>query len=369
MQNELDVDQITVTAENLFQDVSFLPLAGKPHKYIRVWGGTNMEVVWNGTGPFPNFGNSPYWGPMTGSRVVLKNWQGTGKDYLLFYNSQLGSHPSWHSDPGGYNVSNPPIKGLTMQQAWETLGMGYEGDVVKDSEALTLDGIIDGYARAGLGVSLGPPRAVVTFPTMREAARIENNVVKIFALPTGDSSNASDFLMVSLDGAPAIKATNGGSGFNPVVAYSTHISPGVHTVKAWRTYKNKPTVMIQGSEFSSQYCIGTCAGVPQGHFSFSSTTFDFSGVSKGSRPNSQALTVTNTGGAAVNASVVPNQPWCHTNPVNLFVVAGDSKPVSVYVDSPSNLGNLSCIIAFHDPTSDNSGAAITVNYVVGPGGL
>ena len=58
-----------------------------------------------------------------------------------------------------------------LLQSWEQFGLSYGGDVLRESEAVQLDGLIDGYARAGLGVAFGPPRAIVTFPAGFDPSR------------------------------------------------------------------------------------------------------------------------------------------------------------------------------------------------------
>ena len=100
-----------------------------------------------------------------------------------------------------------------MLQSWEQFGLSFGGDVLKESEAIQLDGVIDGYARAGLGVAFSPPRAIVTFPTMRAPAvgpdgrhPSVTGYVRISAVLTGDPNAASDIMMFSVDGEPPRKA-------------------------------------------------------------------------------------------------------------------------------------------------------------------
>ncbi len=156
---------------------------------------------------------------------------------------------------------NPPVKGLTMRQSWDTLGMAWGGDVLKDSEKVPLDGIINAYGRAGLGVSLSAPRAVVTFPTMRQPAvtRGEPNdlIVTIGALATGDLSQAADAFWVQVDTNTAfnlrdyVELPGNDRLFN---AGAT--GAGLHTVKVWLTQKANPTVPIAGSESTGTFCVG-----------------------------------------------------------------------------------------------------------------
>ena len=128
-----------------------MPLANHPHQYILFDHDRNGgSRVWNGTDPLPRVGIST-WAHQRGSRLVVKNWQGTGQDYLLFYRQQLGSNPAWYS-AAHQHMFNTPVKGLTMLQSWQQFGLSYGGDVLKESEAVQLDGVVAGYARAGLNV-------------------------------------------------------------------------------------------------------------------------------------------------------------------------------------------------------------------------
>ena len=176
LQNITNVDMLPQSAR--FENVRHVPLASYPHQYILLnHDGNAGGHVWNGTDPLPRVGIST-WVPQRGSRLVVKDWQGTGQDYLLFYRQQLGSNPAWYSAAHQHEF-NTPVKGLTMLQSWEQFGLSYGGDVLKESEAVELDGLIDGYARAGLSVADGLPRAIVTYPTMREPAVGPNGAIQV----------------------------------------------------------------------------------------------------------------------------------------------------------------------------------------------
>ena len=258
MQNQVNID--ILPRDGRFENVMHVPLSGLPHQYLHFGNGS----IWNGTDPLPNDVQFSWWLPQRGSRLVVKNWQGTGQDYLLFYRQQLGSSPAWHSAPGVYNRFNIPVKGLTMQQSWDTLGMSYAGDVLKESDAIQLDGLVNGFARAGLGVPFSPPRAIVTFPTMREPAVVAGGVIHVFALLTGDPRAASDTMMMSVDGDPPRALVPGQYSALDERSFDTaHISPGVHEVKVWRTQKAKPTVALAESTYVSHYCVGTCPSISE----------------------------------------------------------------------------------------------------------
>jgi hypothetical protein len=231
-----------------------VPLANYPHKYILMGDG----AIWDGTDPLPRVGVT-YYQYQRGSRLVVKNWQGTGQDYLLFYRQSLGSSPAWHSG-GAQHIFNTPVKGLTMQQSWDRFGLSYGGDVLKDSEAVQLDGVINGLARAGLTVSLGPPRAIVTFPTMLAPAALEGDVIRVHAILTGDPNAASRVMMLTVDGGPAQEiADRPGWPLDDRSFTTDHISPGIHEIKVWRTQKNNPKAALAESEFVGRYCVGSCA--------------------------------------------------------------------------------------------------------------
>ena len=255
LQNATNIDSLPPTAR--FENVRHVPLGNHPHQYILMTAGSQL---WNGEDPLPKVGGS-MWVPQRGSQLVIKNWQGTGQDYLLFYRRQLGSNPAWYSAPYDH-IFNTPVKGLTMLQSWEQFGLSYGGDVLKESEAVQLDGIVDGYARAGLKIPFGPPRAIVTFPTMRDAALgpdgrhpSVSGYVHIDAILTGDPNAASNVMMVSVDGEPAFGLAGENATYSDDRIFNTkHVAPGVHTVKVWRTKKDGKDP-VPGSEYTGQYFV------------------------------------------------------------------------------------------------------------------
>jgi hypothetical protein len=257
LQNELNIDMLPQFVR--LENVMHVPLANYPHRYVLFDNGSNRTGhIWNGTDPLPRVGIS-VWIPQRGSQLVVKNWQGTGQDYLLFYRQQLGSNPAWYS-ANHQHAFNAPVQGLTMLQSWERFGLSYAGDVLKESEAVELDGLVYGLARPGLSVSFPPPRAIVTFPTMREPASVVDGYVNIVAIITGDPNAASDVMMVSVDGERpfALRQSEYAAHHDDRSFNTTHTAPGIHDVKVWRTQKGNPTVAIAGSEYISHYCVGSC---------------------------------------------------------------------------------------------------------------
>jgi hypothetical protein len=352
LQNEVNVDLVVAPAT--FTNVMHLPLAQYPHRFILFGNGT----VWNGTGPLPDVGGSWY-SRQRGSQFIVKNWQGTGKDYRLFYRQSLSSNPAWYSAPGAHLV-NTPVQGLTMEQSWDRFGMAFGGDVLEEREAVQLDGIVNGLAREGLGVKLGPPRAIVTFPTMRETARVEGGSVSIFALLTGDPDAASDIMMASVDGERAfpVEAPRGDIRSFP----TNHSAAGVHEVKVWRTQKAHPNDAIPGSEYTSKYCVGPCPTIPHGRIGLSLTTAALATDPPGAAPVSKAVTLSNSGSAVLNWNARTDQQWCRLSQYNGRLSVSGSATFTIVADAPPKVGASICTVTVSDTNADNSPQTMTITY-------
>lgn len=254
LQNEFNVNMLTRDCR--FTNVMHVPLGNRPHQFLGFGDGS----IWNGTDPLPKVGIS-LWIPDRGSRLVVKNWQGTGKDYLLFYKQSLSKNPAWYSSSfEGVHIYNCPVKGLTMQESWDRFGLSFGGDVLKEEDAIDLDGLVNGLARKSLDMTLGPPRAIVTFPTMREAAIPEGGVIRVAALLTGDFNAASDIMWLTVDGNdpyPHVK-----DGTDDRLFTTDHLSPGTHTIEVWRSNKDAPNEELPGSRYRSQYFLGVTRPPP-----------------------------------------------------------------------------------------------------------
>jgi hypothetical protein len=355
MQNEVNIDSLPRSAT--FDNVMHLPLAAYPHRYILFGNG----VVWGGTDPLPTVGIS-YWNQQRGSRFVVKNWQGTGKDYLLFYRHSLSSNPAWHSTYWPHNY-NTPVKGLTMQESWDRYGLAYGGGVVKESEAVALDGLVNGLAREGLTIQYGPPRAVVTFPTMSENAVVEGDVIRVTALLTGDPNAASPVMMVSVDGDRPVAYDRGDSDDRSFT--TNHTAPGLHEIKVWRTQKAKPTAIIPESEFTSRYCLGPCPMIPHGHISLSAENLTFTAELGAPIPPAAVMTLSNSGTAPMDFAIRPErQSLCDVNPYGGRLEPGGKVTFNVSVKTPPGPGSFVCKVAVLDHNADNSPQTIAVTYQV-----
>jgi hypothetical protein len=353
LQNEINVDNLW-PGPTVLDNVMHVPLANYPHQYIHFGDGS----VWSGSGPLPPSGIS-VWIPQRGSQMIVKNWQRTGKDYRLFFRQQLADIPAWYSAPGPH-LFNAPVQGLTNQESWDRFGMSFAGDVLKESEAVHLDGLVNGLAREGLGVHFGPSRAIVTYPTMRATAVIEGGAfVKIFAMLTGDPDGASPILMYSVDGERAQAVEKSGTLVDDRTFATTHISPGVHTVKVWRTQTKDPGKAIPGSEYTSQYCIGECKAIPHGHIDLSLVSTTLNGANG---IVTRELTVASSGAVGLNWTAGTNQQWCRLNGYNGSLGVGQSATLKVLVSPPPKTGAPVCTVSIVDTNADNSPQTMTVNY-------
>ncbi len=355
LQNQINIDHVVPPV--LLDHVMHVPLANYPHRYISFSDGP----VWDGRDPLPRVGGS-FWIPQRGSRVVVKDWQGTGKDYRLFFKEALGSNPAWYSARGPH-VFNSPVRGLTMEQSWDRFGLSFLGDVLKESEAVHLDGLVDGLAREGLGVHFGPPRAIVTFPTMRETAVVEAGVVRIYALLTGDPDAASPVMMFSVDDDRPQAVEKSGTLQDDRTFATAHTSAGVHTVKVWRTQKSDRSKPVPGSEFTSQYCVGPCPAIPHPHITLDPGQVTFAAVGAAAP---QAFNVTNAGAVPLTWSANANHDWCRLNRYNGWLGVGEHATLNVWVTTPPKGAPSTCTVSITDSNADNSPQAVTVSYPVAP---
>ena len=355
LQNEINVDNLW-PGPVLLDNVMHVPLANHPHQYIHFGDGS----AWNGSGPLPASGIS-VWIPQRGSQMVVKNWQGTGKDYRLFFRQQLADNPAWYSAPGPH-LFNAPVQGLTMQETWDRYGMSFAGDVLKESEAVHLDGLVNGLAREGLGVHFGPPRAIVTYPTMRANAVIEGSgFVRVFALLTGDPDAASPIMMYSVDGEHPQAVEKSGTLVDDRTFATNRVSPGIHTVKVWRTQKKDTGKAVPGSEYTSQYCVGPCPTIPHGHIDLSLVSTTFNG---GGGVVTRELTVSSSGAVALNWTAGTNQQWCRLNGYSGVLGVGQSATLKVVVSAPPKPESPACTVSIFDSNADNSPQTMTVSYTV-----
>ena len=111
-------------------------------------------------------------------------------------------------------------------------------------------------------------------------------------------------------------------------------------------------------------CNDECIIVYKPTISLNPNSFIFSGVSGGSTPAGQTMTISNVGNAQLNWTGVTNQGWCHISAASGVLETGASQNVTVSVDAPSNVGNFNCTIAVSDPNATNDPQTASVVYTV-----
>jgi hypothetical protein len=249
------------TPPRRFQQVDSIhkPLGSHPIRYID-FGNTK---VWDGVSATPNTGNVSPWVFQRGSQWSITNWQGTGKNYQLFTAQMRGSLPAWPSTVEGVNdqhIYDCPEAGLTNLECWTKYGMSYAGDAVKDTDIVPLEGFSRGLAREGSTTALGPPRAVVTSPTLRHdaSAAVRSTGgeawLRIQIQVSGDDSRYHN-VMARVDGGKweFVPKPYGELSSNRI--FSVHgaaLTPGVHTIETVRVDDTNTTI----SPMTFQYRIG-----------------------------------------------------------------------------------------------------------------
>jgi hypothetical protein len=248
--------------EVTFEDVMHLQLGSRPKQYIDLL----PQTLWTPDRSLPTKA-SVFWLSMRGSDWVIRNWQGTGQDYVLTRLQAGGDAPAWPalSDTGSI-VLYVPEAGLTMAQAWAKYGMSYGGDVVLPGEAVPLEGLVNGYAKRA--TTLGTPRAILTYPNMLTPAVIGSSfgqpVIRLYLTLTGDFTQANDELYLSVDNGPSeqVFPTRGLSrDERRHLVLGAALGLGTHTVRTWREDANG--IVIPASAMVFHYYVDASSGTSQ----------------------------------------------------------------------------------------------------------
>jgi hypothetical protein len=241
------------------ENVIHVPLRDYPPRYVQF--GSNWR--WDGVSPIDsmlffedNFHTNQ------GSPHKIVNWQGTGKNYLLYDQFQLATEHAM------YQARRPdavPEAGLTVLQAWEKYGLAAGGGMVKPEDLVVLNGVTVGgsdtpaFAREGDADPLGQPRCVVQCPNIlaapvqRDPSRPEGPWALLSLQLTGDPTQADDTAYFAVNGGPTQRAEK--SPYQPGGTRNSHVEganllPGLHTIVAWR---QKDGAKVAGSEMTFTY--------------------------------------------------------------------------------------------------------------------
>ena len=205
-----------------FTSVKMWPFGAEPKKYLVL----RSAPLWTPGTPLPKASVS--WTPAIGARVVLRDWNRTGRDYRVYEPQSLASAPAWVSNA---EFVGCPVEGWTMEQCWQTYGLAYAGGVIQDAAAQTLEGI-NAIVAEGAAVTLGPPRLVLAWPTASAPyAHADARVTGAFVL-TGSPIGTLRAGAYRVDGGPILTLSN----FSLFDRTSPLLpnAPGTHTVTTWR---------------------------------------------------------------------------------------------------------------------------------------
>jgi hypothetical protein len=264
MQNRINVRYTGFPGMSLFENVLHSPLGDHPKQYF-VFGTAAGD--WQPDEPLPINGRA-LWAAQRGSAHVIRNWQGTGQDYRVFTRHQLRSAHAWPSRVAAARWFTP-VEGLSMGESWDRYGLAFLGDVVDDAAAVELEGLVNGVARAGLDVSLPPPRLVLTYPNMIRPAEFSRNrdgsaSVRLELVMTGDPTGTNERAVVAIDDEDPVRVEGGSGGKAAAVSLTTRAgaTPGMHQVRTWR--ENQHGRKIDESVMTFAYCVADEVSCPTG---------------------------------------------------------------------------------------------------------
>jgi hypothetical protein len=257
-QNVLDCEYQSPAVVMVHTNVLHKPIPGRAPQFIKY----GRPVVWPGAPtPLPGAPAGLTYYYQRGGRVhVLKNWQGTGKDYRLIHPQQLADTLAWPSSFGQHQYGSPEA-GLTMGQTWAKYGQAWGGEAVDPAKLVKLDGVIaPGLVVEGATIPLGPPRAILTYPNAHSPAQISLDgsgkpYLELDGLVTGEPAAASEDFMFSVDDGPAQTMQSGQRWLGDERKYGlrTGLDTGTHRVKTWRT--TAAGAKIGASEMTFSYSV------------------------------------------------------------------------------------------------------------------
>jgi hypothetical protein len=168
-------------------------------------------------------------------------------------------------------------------------------------------------------------------------------------------------MMVSVDGDRPTAYDKAGTDDRSFL--TTHISNGIHEIKVWRTQRDNPKTPIAGSEFTSRYCVGPCPAIPHGHIGMSTGEVTVARESETSASSSKAVTLLNSGVAAMNWVLRIEPQACGATRYNGHLDAGASTTFQVFLRPSAAGGSSECKVTVLDHNADNSPQTITIPYI------
>jgi hypothetical protein len=190
---------------------------------------------WRDGLPLPRSSVVHEWTPTTGARVVLKNWQRSNQDFYVYTTDQLRSKPAYPAlEP---NRLYAPEEGLTLGETWDRWGIALGGGTISESEAEQVEGVINGVAKKGSDIPLGPPRAVLNAPNRTGPAAIRDGWIDFWLTPSGRSDGTNHRVQFRIDDGPTIRPNISEAGAEKGSRHrvrAASLVDGIHTVTTWR---------------------------------------------------------------------------------------------------------------------------------------
>jgi hypothetical protein len=184
----------------------------------------------------------------TGSPFRVVNWQGTGKNYILFENYAQRKHAAPPSDPRKSWLTCPEV-GLTVGECWDKYGIA-PGGCAAPADSVALDGLVNAVAFEGDAIPPGPTRLVLQSPCAHYPAEVKNGVIKLVFRKTGDLGPGGMYKIddLAFRTVPQSQDQPGDlcEGFVPA-------APGTHTVTTCRANARG---IVSGSELTFTYFVG-----------------------------------------------------------------------------------------------------------------
>lgn len=216
----------------VIEDVLSLGLPGETPQHFRTG-------QFDPTQSFMTYSNN------VGYRVLLKNWQRAGQNYVFFRPQADGSNPM-----ANFQLAED----LTSAQAWALYGVAIDGGPIPPSAVRfdNSDGFVLRYTGEAPQLQLPTPKLVLMQPNPTSAYRISgNNFLQVRFEFTGAPADNS-VIRYEIDGQ--LFTRNAQQGSNTTYFFLPPTDPmnlpGMHTVKTWRTLDGK---VIAGSELEFTY--------------------------------------------------------------------------------------------------------------------
>ena len=247
MQNATNLNYVIRPNGTPLEDVTFKQLFNEPVRNVVAL----ASPPWEPGQPFPAR-YADWYTDNTGHRFVVKNWQGTGKDYFLFEPHSLRDRHAWHS-PDAIRLC--PEAGLTMGQCWDKYGIAYGGGVISQEDVVDLPGLEFYLAMEGSEYPLGPTKTVLNSPNMLGPASVlTNGDLRFYITVSGEDQFDQNYIYLKLDDNDPIRIGRGSGSNTRVTNTKLGTEAGTHIAKLWIT--DEAGEIIPSTQSTFNYYVG-----------------------------------------------------------------------------------------------------------------